>query len=308
MLNFASRLTVIFLFGLTLTQTTYADTHKDCSSSQPSIFSQDTDLEMFPLNIGDQIVMLPFYEVGNEELQRLESLSDSTFFYNIPIEFRKIASVKDRMSPVTTQGRRGTCSVFASIALFEFLHPGNDFSEQCLAKFSLDGDEGLPVQRIEYGERNGLYYERDCPYDGSVSGRDNIPKNINQAPVFKPTTGFIRNDANMQDPIAYIKQKIDAKQAVVISVFVAGPGWGDANNPVIQAPTNEEIQKTCKKPLTSSNKKMCAGHAIVISGYNDDGSALEFKNSWGTGFGNQGYGRISYAYYNKMRKSDIISK
>ena len=38
------------------------------------------------------------------------------------------------------------------------------------------------------------------------------------------------------------------------------------------------------------------GHAICLCGYDDSLGAFRFKNSWGTGWGDQGYAWISYDY------------
>lgn len=38
------------------------------------------------------------------------------------------------------------------------------------------------------------------------------------------------------------------------------------------------------------------GHAVVITGYNDASRLFEFKNSWGTGWGSQGYGYMPYSF------------
>jgi C1A family cysteine protease len=37
------------------------------------------------------------------------------------------------------------------------------------------------------------------------------------------------------------------------------------------------------------------GHAVLVIGYNDSGSYFICKNSWGTGFGDNGYFKISYS-------------
>lgn len=38
------------------------------------------------------------------------------------------------------------------------------------------------------------------------------------------------------------------------------------------------------------------GHAIALVGYNDETQEYKFKNSWGTGWGENGYGYISYKH------------
>lgn len=42
------------------------------------------------------------------------------------------------------------------------------------------------------------------------------------------------------------------------------------------------------------SRSYVGGHAIVIIGYNDQERYLTIRNSWGTGWGESGYGRISY--------------
>lgn len=38
-------------------------------------------------------------------------------------------------------------------------------------------------------------------------------------------------------------------------------------------------------------------HAIVLTGYNDNEETFTFKNSWGTSWGNAGYGKMTYLYF-----------
>lgn len=41
------------------------------------------------------------------------------------------------------------------------------------------------------------------------------------------------------------------------------------------------------------------GHSILIIGYNDENKMFKFKNSWGTEWGENGYGYISYTYIHR---------
>jgi len=45
-------------------------------------------------------------------------------------------------------------------------------------------------------------------------------------------------------------------------------------------------------------EKMYGGHAICAVGYDDSKQLVKFKNSWGTGWGQNGYGYLSYNYIN----------
>lgn len=49
-------------------------------------------------------------------------------------------------------------------------------------------------------------------------------------------------------------------------------------------------------PNPSPGENPLGGHAICVVGYNDDTRRFTFKNSWGTQWGNEGYGSVSYEY------------
>lgn len=49
---------------------------------------------------------------------------------------------------------------------------------------------------------------------------------------------------------------------------------------------------------------MLGGHAILLVGYDDTRKLFKFRNSWGKEWGNEGYGRIPYAYIANRNLSD----
>ena len=51
-------------------------------------------------------------------------------------------------------------------------------------------------------------------------------------------------------------------------------------------------------PYPSQPNNCYGGHAICATGFNDDKKLIKFKNSWGKGWGQNGYGYISYDYIN----------
>lgn len=253
-----------------------------------------------------QQVKLYLEELSEEEFIRINNRDNSNFNVN---EGQSINSVKANMTSVKDQGRRGTCNVFSSIALLEFYERG-DLSEQCLAWFSSNEDPGAAADRIEWALENGLYNESDCLYDGRINGRSNIPDLREKTKVW-PDGHFIFTDSSIDAPLDFIKGKIDEGHPVIASVYVAGDDW--LKQKIIQIPTDDELEKTCNKSTKSDKYKKCAGHAVVMVGYNDDDGYLEFKNSWGPSWpiGEKvadGYGKMSYSYYLKMRKSKMVSK
>lgn len=49
-------------------------------------------------------------------------------------------------------------------------------------------------------------------------------------------------------------------------------------------------------PFPPEMELRLGGHAICVVGYNDNQGQFIFKNSWGTGWGNKGYGSLPYDY------------
>jgi len=49
-------------------------------------------------------------------------------------------------------------------------------------------------------------------------------------------------------------------------------------------------------PYPKREKYFMGGHAICIVGYDDGKERIRFKNSWGTGWGQRGYGEFDYKY------------
>jgi C1A family cysteine protease len=65
----------------------------------------------------------------------------------------------------------------------------------------------------------------------------------------------------------------------------------------------EEAAKTGKIPYPKKGEQILGGHAIVAAGYDDNmiiknasPGALLIRNSWGTGWGDKGYGWLPYDY------------
>ena len=59
---------------------------------------------------------------------------------------------------------------------------------------------------------------------------------------------------------------------------------------------SEEVAKTGIVPLPAQGEQCLGGHAILLVGYDDAKQLFTFRNSWGTGWGNAGYGYLPYAF------------
>jgi hypothetical protein len=57
--------------------------------------------------------------------------------------------------------------------------------------------------------------------------------------------------------------------------------------------------KTGNVPMPAEKSTIVGGHAIVIVGFDDMAKRVKFVNSWGSGWGEGGFGYLSYAYLEK---------
>ena len=57
-----------------------------------------------------------------------------------------------------------------------------------------------------------------------------------------------------------------------------------------------EVAQTGVVPMPGSSEQTVGGHAVMAVGYDDPSQRFIVRNSWGTGWGQQGYFTIPYAY------------
>jgi hypothetical protein len=65
---------------------------------------------------------------------------------------------------------------------------------------------------------------------------------------------------------------------------------------VFQSAMSADVAKTGAIPLPEVKAQIIGGHAIVIVGYDDKLQRVKFVNSWGSGWGQRGFGYLPYAY------------
>lgn len=57
-----------------------------------------------------------------------------------------------------------------------------------------------------------------------------------------------------------------------------------------------KAEKTGKIPMPSPRERIIGGHALMFTGYNDETKEFKFANSWGSDWGDNGFGYLKYDY------------
>ncbi|QLY26750.1 C1 family peptidase [Bdellovibrio sp. KM01] len=237
-------------------------------------------------------------------------------------------------TPVKDQERRNTCAYFAVSAAVESAFKtltGEDYDIS--EEFEIFRHKIINAWRpeVEFGNtydimaslQNDLYlYEEDqLPYQkeslnftqpfsaGQMSFYDlrqkKIPKVSYRSLKFKEISK--RHSSRSWSELAM--EQIKQNRSVVITLNVAIPHINDTKGTFTM---NKEIAEQC-----ASGQIACAGHAVLLVGYNTERRAFMFKNSWGPKWGDRGYGYVTfdhvdefsdqplYAYFDKFTSPSV---
>lgn len=190
--------------------------------------------------------------------------------------------------PVVDQGELGSCtgngiaSALGYLQLIEkenLIYPSRLFiyyNERVL-EGTVDVDAGAEIRDgIKSVVNLGYCSETDWVYD------------INQFAV-KPSSVAYTDATN---ELVKLYQKVTVDSISIMSALASG-------YPVVVGFTvydsffnsvNGDI------PMPALTEGVQGGHCVIVVGYNQDTRKFKFQNSWGTGWGNKGFGTLPYEY------------
>jgi hypothetical protein len=147
--------------------------------------------------------------------------------------------------------------------------------------YGVKADTGAQISdAIKVLSTKGAVEESVWPYQPGKFA-DPPPSAVDKADRFR--IGAARQLHNMND----IKRALNENGPVVAGI------------PVFQEMMSAEASKTGIIPLPAATATVIGGHAIVIVGYDDATQRVKFVNSWGTNWGDHGFGYLPYEYIDK---------
>jgi len=241
-----------------------------------------------------------------------------------------------RNVPVLNQGAHGTCATFAVTAAADALiNQGDRISQLCLLQLGnyletqnlgRSGWDGLSMytalnrltnngfitsaNQKKYGcggLKNYPFYSVDRPYS-SIS-RDTYAQRREPASEkrFTRKTVFTTFNRSATDRVHAIKSSIDAGHRVIISALLPGTVLGNVGAMAWYHYLNDTWVLNDSIAQKIKDQIYFSGHAMVITGYDDDAVATDLsghrhrglftlRNSWGSWIGDGGDFYMSYDY------------
>lgn len=213
----------------------------------------------------------------------------------------KIHSLRKSMPPVLDQGNLGSCVANAVCNALGFLNVKikkdvglksrifNYYNTRIL-EGTINIDSGCQIRNsIKASNKTGNCYETTWPYD------------VSKFKVKPPTSTY--TEASKHKLTLY--QRVSQNRMYIKSCLLEG-------FPVIIGFTcfntlyNPSVERTGDILSPTRKDYIIGGHCVLVTGYNDATQRFEIQNSWGTNWGDKGYGSIPYTYLeNSMYAGDF---
>ncbi|MDQ0114957.1 C1 family peptidase [Paenibacillus harenae] len=210
--------------------------------------------------------------------------------------FQKSVDLRDILLEARDQGERGTCVAFAITCCHEqHRNDSTILSEEFLYRgckqIDNDDDDGTTFESAfqtlaALGQAEGSL----LPYVPTLSFP--IPIDLDISLINNATQRKVAVYSKVLPNTVEIERILEQERTVAVGVHVHD-NFYNPPEAYIDIPLRESFR---------------GGHAILIVGYGyrTDNSEPYFiiRNSWGASWGKNGYGFLSYAYFNKYRIGD----
>lgn len=214
---------------------------------------------------------------------------------------------------VENQGELGTCSSFAVVEAVKFLHnrllsqPYLIVKAEALENCLNDGlTIGSAMNQIKL---SGVVGQQWWPYPDYVETVKSMNKGVSTKEKWNVCMAIPQNTIKQEDELI----KFGAGNTInlfanSIQKCTGGKCTFDKSDLIKKAMTNYKVPVVIGVPvewnaewsqsgnISSGLKNIVGNHAITLYGYDDQLGVFFFKNSWGTNWGRNGLGTISFKF------------
>ena len=210
------------------------------------------------------------------------------------------ADLRGTCPPVYDQGELGSCTANAIAAAVQF-----DLIRQ-VAK------DPFPPSRlfIYYNER---VIEGTAGTDSGAMIRDGIKSVASQGNAHEVKWPYLVNEFAVQPPpnvyaeallhTAVLYQRVVADLGQMKGCLASGFPFVFGFS-VYESFESADVARSGNVPMPAAQEKLIGGHAVMAVGYDDASQRFIVRNSWGDGWGIEGYFTMPYTYLTQSNLSD----
>jgi C1A family cysteine protease len=200
-------------------------------------------------------------------------------------------STSPNMPPVYDQGQLGSCTANAIGAAVDFENHAQDgtfltpsrlwiYYQERVIENTVNQDSGAQIRDgMKAVAQLGVCPETDWPYD--ISTFTDTPPQTDYTDALKDK--ILTYQAPPQELFA-LKSVLAGGRPVVFGFTV------------YESFESQEVASSGVVPMPNPREKVVGGHAVVLVGYDDAQDKFRVRNSWGGGWGQNGYFQLPYLY------------
>lgn len=185
------------------------------------------------------------------------------------------AHIRSRASLVTGDGQIDSARVFSPAFIYNQINNGRDAGSLFSDALRLMQTRGVaPLQYMPYSSHDYTTLPSETALSVAANYRIEFWKQINV------------------NQLVEIKSQLNAGYPVIIGAMV-DEGFQDGGKGFV---------------WDHVSGKQLGGHAMLIVGYDDDRNAFRVLNSWGTGWGDNGYYWLDYGFFPRVVSEAFVAK
>jgi C1A family cysteine protease len=199
--------------------------------------------------------------------------------------------LRPQCPPVYDQGQLGSCTanaIGAAHAFAQMRHYKRNFMPSRLFIYfnervmerTVDTDSGAMIRDgMKSVAKVGVCTETSWPYD------------INKFRDKPGSKCYAEAEKNQAIVYRRVLQNLHQLQGALANGTPVVFGFS-----VYESFESPEVARTGDAPMPARKEQLLGGHAVLAVGYDDKSQRFIVRNSWGTGWGKQGYFTMPYAY------------
>lgn len=195
------------------------------------------------------------------------------------------------MPPVYDQGQLGSCTANAISAAVDFENHRQDgafltpsrlwiYYQERVIEHTVNQDSGAQIRDgMKAVAQLGVCPETDWPYDIAT---------FNVAPTPQDYTDALKDKV--------LTYQAPPQQLFPLKSVLAGGSPIVFGFTVYESFESQDVASSGVVPMPDPKEQVVGGHAVVLVGYDDAVDRFRVRNSWGTGWGQDGYFEMPYLY------------